>query len=80
MRHSNEVDGTLWARQHRITPRRPVKVQICLSVQERVRLSERARAGGFESISSYVRAATLGAGERGHPGARALGRATGSSQ
>jgi hypothetical protein len=47
-------------RPGRITPRRPFKVQVCLSEDERVRLSEQARAAGFETLSAFVRARTLG--------------------
>jgi hypothetical protein len=47
-------------RPRRITPHRPVTVQICLTMEERARLVEQARAGGYESMSSYVRACTLG--------------------
>lgn len=48
------------ARAERIAPRRPVKIQVCLTPQERAQLCEHARAAGFDSISGYVRARTLG--------------------
>ena len=56
--------GALLERPHgrRLTPHRPVKVQICLTAEERARLAEQARANGYESMSSYVRARTVGAG------------------
>ena len=52
--------GAMLERPRRITPHRPVKVQICLSMEERARRAEQARAGGYESMLSYVRACTLG--------------------
>ena len=54
--------GALLERPQRITPHRPHKVQICLTAEERARLAEQARANGYESMSSYVRARTVGAG------------------
>jgi len=43
-----------------LAPRRQVKLQICLSAAERTRLDAQARAAGYETVSSYVRARTLG--------------------
>lgn len=42
-----------------ITPVRDQRVQVALSTDERRALREQARAGGFESISDYVRTRTL---------------------
>ena len=64
MGYSKDTASALWDRQRRITPRRPVKLQVCLTPDERVRLSEQARAAGFETVSAFVRAATLGPGEQ----------------
>jgi hypothetical protein len=47
-------------KRRRITAHRPIKIQVCLSEDERVRLSTLARAAGHEAISAYVRARTLG--------------------
>lgn len=64
MNQSKETGGAALERPHRIAPRRPLKVQICLTPQERAQLSERAQASGFETLSAFVRARTLGpAGE-----------------
>jgi hypothetical protein len=60
MNQSKEPGNAVLARSHRIGPRRPVKVQVCLTPAERVRLSEQARAAGFETVSAFVRARTLG--------------------
>jgi len=60
MNQSKEPGGVALERAHRITPHRPVKVQICLTPQERAQLSERAQAFGFETLSAFVRARTLG--------------------
>ena len=46
-------------RTERIAPRRPLKLQICLSVDERRRLYELARAAGHDSLSAYLRACAL---------------------
>jgi hypothetical protein len=64
MMDAKDTRGALEARAGHIAPRRPVKVQICLTPQERVLLSECARAAGFESVSGFVRARTLGAQSR----------------
>jgi hypothetical protein len=48
------------ARGGRLGPPRPIKLQVCLSPQERVLLCEQARAAGFDSVSSYVRALAFG--------------------
>ena len=48
-------------RAERITPRRPIKLQVCLTPQERTQLGEQARAAGYETLSAFVRARTLGA-------------------
>jgi hypothetical protein len=53
------------ASRRRISPRRPLKLQICLTTEEKARLAERALAGGYESVSSYVRVRTLGGQRRG---------------
>jgi len=42
-----------------LTPRRDIKLQVCFSAQERARLDAQARAAGFETVASYVRARTL---------------------
>ncbi len=44
-----------------LAPRRPVKLQICLSADERVRLDAQARAAGFETVAAFIRARTVGA-------------------
>jgi hypothetical protein len=44
----------------RIAPPQPIKLQVCLSAEEQARLSEQARAAGFETVSAFVRARTLG--------------------
>ncbi len=44
-----------------LTPHRPIKLQICLSADERTRLDAQARAAGYETVASYVRARTVGA-------------------
>jgi hypothetical protein len=56
--------GAILERPRRLTPHRPAKLQICLTTEERARLAEQARAGGYESMSSYVRACTLGGQRR----------------
>ena len=43
-----------------LTPHRPVKLQVCLSAQERARLDALARAEGYESAAAFIRARTLG--------------------
>jgi len=43
----------------RIGPRRPARLQICLSPEERVSLDQQARAGGYDSVAAYVRARTV---------------------
>jgi len=48
------------SRPTRIGPRRPERLQICLSPEERAALDTQARAGGYESVAAYVRARTLG--------------------
>jgi len=42
-----------------LAPRRDVKLQVCFSSDERARLERQARAAGFESVASYVRARTV---------------------
>ncbi len=42
-----------------LAPRRDIKLQVCLSADERARLDAQARAAGYESVASYVRARTL---------------------
>lgn len=48
-----------------LTPHRPIKLQICLSTEERARLEKQARAAGFESVGAYVRARTVNAPDNG---------------
>ncbi len=43
-----------------LAPRRDIKLQVCLSADERARLETQARARGYESVAAYVRSATLG--------------------
>lgn len=43
-----------------LAPHWPLKLQVCLSSEERVRLDEAARAAGFETVAAFVRARTLG--------------------
>ncbi len=43
-----------------VAPARRQKLQVSLSDDERRALTERARAGGFDSVAAYVRAQTLG--------------------
>ncbi len=43
-----------------LAPRRDIKLQVCLSADERARLETQARARGFETVAAYVRSATLG--------------------
>ncbi len=42
-----------------VAPTRQQKLQISLSQDERRTLTERARAGGFDSVAAYVRARTI---------------------
>jgi len=42
-----------------LAPRRDIKLQVCFSSDERARLEKQARAAGFESVASYVRARTV---------------------
>lgn len=73
MNESKETAAVSPQRPHRIAPPRSTKLQICLTADERVQLTERARAAGFDSVSSYVRAQTLGpAGQGQAPWTRAL--------
>jgi len=44
-----------------LAPRRDIKLQVCLSAEERAQLDVQARAAGFETVAAYVRARTLGA-------------------
>ena len=46
--------------QRALAPHRPLKLQVCLSSEERVRLDVEARAAGFETIAAFVSARTLG--------------------
>ena len=64
MNQGKKIGGAVLERSHRITPHRPVKVQICLTPTERERLSEQARLAGFETVSAFVRARTLGPARR----------------
>jgi hypothetical protein len=60
MDYDNEAGTVALTRSRRITPHRPVKVQICLTPDERAQLAERARAAGYDTVSAFVRARTLG--------------------
>ncbi len=53
------ADGGM-GRAPRSGPRRPERLQICLSPEERASLDTQARAGGYDSVAAYVRARTLG--------------------
>ncbi len=44
-----------------LAPRRDIKLQICVSAQERARLETLARAAGYETVAAYVRARTVSA-------------------
>ncbi len=44
-----------------LAPRRDVKLQICMSAQERALLEKLARAAGYETVAAYVRARTVSA-------------------
>jgi hypothetical protein len=50
MMDAKDTCGAVLKRPGRITPHRSVKVQICLTPDERVCLSEQARAAGFETV------------------------------
>lgn len=60
------MDGLSQAPRRVGTPREPVapirrqKLQVSLSDEERRVLTERARAGNYDSVAAYVRAQTLG--------------------
>ncbi len=43
-----------------VAPARGRKLQISLTPEERRALTERARAGGYDSVAAYVRARTIG--------------------
>lgn len=43
-----------------LAPKRDKKLQITLSEEERALLDKAARAAGFESAASFIRARTLG--------------------
>lgn len=43
-----------------LAPHRPIKLQICLSPEERAQLDAQARAAGYETVAAFVRARTLG--------------------
>ncbi len=45
-----------------LAPKRNVKLTLCVSPNERARLDALAAAGGYESVSSLIRARTLGVG------------------
>jgi len=45
---------------NRLAPPRRERLQVAFSADERARLDEQARAGGYESIASFIRARTLG--------------------
>lgn len=42
-----------------LAPKRDVRLVLCLSAQERERLTELARAAGHESLAAFIRARTL---------------------
>ncbi len=44
-----------------LAPRRDIKLQVCLSAEERARLERQARAAGFESVAAFIRARTVSA-------------------
>ena len=48
------------ARRETLRPARERKLQISLTLEERRALTERARAGGYDSVAAYVRAQTIG--------------------
>ncbi len=50
-----------------LAPRRDLKIQICLSHEERALLDACARAAGFESVAGYVRSRALGQGATTQP-------------
>jgi hypothetical protein len=64
MMNSKDMRDALLQKPERITPHRPVKLQVCLSVEERRQLSEQARAAGYDTVSAFVRARTLGPTEQ----------------
>ncbi len=55
----------------RLTPPRPVKLQVCLTEAERAHLDELARAHRYDSVAAYIRARALGSvsDDAPHPGA-----------
>ncbi len=59
-----EHDSAVWTPNRPgtkpLAPRRDIKLQICLSAAERARLDRQARAAGYETVASYVRARTIG--------------------
>jgi hypothetical protein len=60
MSESKEVGAAAFERSGRITPHRPLRLQICLTRDERTMLADKARKAGYETVSAYVRARTLG--------------------
>jgi len=48
------------SRTQRIGTRRPDRLQIALSADERRLLTERAREAGAESVAAFIRARTIG--------------------
>ena len=60
MDHNNEVGAFALKQSGRIALPRPVKIQVCLSAEERARLSEQARAAGYDTVSAFICARTLG--------------------
>jgi len=42
-----------------LAPHRPIRLQICLSADERARLDAQARAEGYESAAAFIRARTI---------------------
>jgi hypothetical protein len=60
MMNSKDMCDAMLQKPERLSSRRPVKLQICLTPDERVQLAERARAAGYDTVSAFVRARTLG--------------------
>lgn len=55
-----DTTSATYDRPSRLTPDRSTYLHIRISVEERGRILERARAAGYETLSDYVRAAALG--------------------
>ncbi len=61
---TNMAAPPVLSRPERIGPRRPERLQIALSVEERRRLAENAQQAGYESVAAFIRARTLLDGPR----------------